>query len=194
AWSGQPSTSSTPPSPSPPNNSIASRLCTVPSGVSWQSAPAAAIKTRNVPEIHSPAVLYGKAKSVISTRAWLQADIDKAAEWKSKTVAGWWADMQKVASFKGKAAEVTVGEMTDEVPVADLVNQAFEDMEKKKAEEKNVFGSFDNADSGPELLTSILEYKFSSLFPILSGVATFDLWGDPIFFVFVLKSASKYTE
>ncbi|CEF78019.1 unnamed protein product [Fusarium graminearum] len=81
------------------------------------------------------------------TRAWLQADIDKAAEWKSKTVAGWWADMQKVASFKGKAAEVTVGEMTDEVPVADLVNQAFEDMEKKKAEEKNVFGSFDNADS-----------------------------------------------
>ncbi|KAI6771281.1 hypothetical protein HG531_008906 [Fusarium graminearum] len=123
----------------------------VPSGVSWQSAPAAAIKTRNIPEIHSPAVLYGKAKSVISTRAWLQADIDKAAEWKSKTVAGWWADMQKVASFKGKAAEVTVGEMTDEVPVADLVNQAFEDMGKKKAEEKNVFGSLDTADSGPEL-------------------------------------------
>ncbi|KAF5244769.1 hypothetical protein FAUST_2286 [Fusarium austroamericanum] len=113
------------------------------------------------------------------TRAWLQADIDKAAEWKSKTVAGWWADMQKVA---------------------DHVNQAFEDMERKKAEEKkrteekNVFGSFDTADSGPELLTSILEYKFSSLFLILSGVATFDLWGDPIFFVFVLKSASKYTE
>ncbi|EYB32510.1 hypothetical protein FG05_03254 [Fusarium graminearum] len=132
-------------------------------------------------------VLYGKAKSVISTRAWLQADIDKAAEWKSKTVAGWWADMQKVA-------EVTVGEMTDKVPVADLVNQAFEDMEKKKAEEKNVFGSLDTADSGPELLTSILEYKLSSLFPILSGVANFDLWGDPIFFVFVLKSASKYTE
>ncbi|KAK6715048.1 hypothetical protein SNK04_005974 [Fusarium graminearum] len=122
------------------------------------------------------------------------ADIDKAAEWKSKTVAGWWADMQKVAVRSPSSLEVTVGEMTDEVPVADLVNQAFEDMEKKKAEEKNVFGSFDTADSGPELLTSILEYKFSSLFPILSGVATFDLWGDPIFFVFVLKSASKYTE
>lgn len=29
-------------------------------------------------------------------------------------------------------------------------------MEKKKAEEKNVFGSFDTADSGPELLVNKL--------------------------------------
>ncbi|KAM0359607.1 hypothetical protein ACHAP4_003203 [Fusarium culmorum] len=47
------------------------------------------------------------------------------------------SDIQKAAALKAKAAEVTVAEATDEVPVEDLVNQAVEDIEKKKAEEKN---------------------------------------------------------
>ncbi|KAM0304775.1 hypothetical protein ACHAPM_002888 [Fusarium culmorum] len=47
------------------------------------------------------------------------------------------SDIQKAAVLKAKAAEVTVAEATDEVPVEDLVNQAVKDIEKKKAEEKN---------------------------------------------------------
>ncbi|KAM0371795.1 hypothetical protein ACHAPY_009738 [Fusarium culmorum] len=46
------------------------------------------------------------------------------------------SDIQKAAVLKAKAAEVTVAEATDEVPVEDLVNQEVKDIEKKKAEEK----------------------------------------------------------
>ncbi|PTD07594.1 hypothetical protein FCULG_00005688 [Fusarium culmorum] len=48
------------------------------------------------------------------------------------------SDIQKAAVLKAKAAEVTVAEATDEVPVEDLVNQEVKDIEKKKAEEKTV--------------------------------------------------------